>query len=170
MLNLQENLTWSHSAWRRGFLYYAEPRSPNDPQTGVVAVSRSVEDQRTKVTKPSTLRGKGRDFQIGTNFRTSTTPVDKITCDRYLTCESLLTERKKVTSNALVEILDRTKAKQESGSTTWYSVLVELKKKRVGLYRKGNFSKMTNFDLIKELTKGPRRLDMDEFIAESIKK
>jgi hypothetical protein len=118
----------------------------------------------------TTWRRKGRDFQIGTNFRTSTTPVDKITCDRYLTCESMLGARKKVNTNALMEILNRTKAKPESGSTTWYSVLVELKKKRVNLYRKGDFSKATSFDLVEELAKGSRRVDMDDFIGGLLKK
>ncbi|MEQ1823687.1 MAG: carcinine hydrolase/isopenicillin-N N-acyltransferase family protein [Fimbriimonadaceae bacterium] len=116
----------------------------------------------------TTWRRKGMDYQIGTNFRTSTTPLAQITCPRYKTCDARLGMNKPLTVDALSQVLNQVKAAENSGSMTWYSVICDLKRGQVNLYRKGNFERRTTFSLAEELKRGARKLDMDEFIASQV--
>lgn len=113
----------------------------------------------------TTWRRRGVDYQIGTNFRTSTTPLGQITCNRYKACDAGLRLNKPVTVDALGDILNRVKAAESSGSKTWYSVICDLKLGRVNLFRRGDFKQATTFSLEQELKRGARMVDMDEFIA-----
>ena len=118
----------------------------------------------------TTWRCKGSDFQIGTNFRTSVTPLDKITCNRFKTCNLELGMNLPIGLPSVVELLNKTKAAPKSGTQTWYSLVCDLKRQRVNLYRKGDFSQTTSFMLADELLKGARKMDMDEFIADQTSK
>ncbi|MEI7578113.1 MAG: carcinine hydrolase/isopenicillin-N N-acyltransferase family protein [Armatimonadota bacterium] len=112
----------------------------------------------------TTARPKGIDFQIATNFRTSLVPQDQISCERYKLCDSRLGASKRVSVKSIVEILDGTKAQAPSAYRTWYSLVCDLKRREVNLYRKGDFSQPIKFSLLAELKKGARKLDMDEFV------
>ncbi|MFZ4508175.1 MAG: carcinine hydrolase/isopenicillin-N N-acyltransferase family protein [Fimbriimonas sp.] len=113
----------------------------------------------------TTWRRQGFDYQIGTNFRTSATPVANITCERYNRCASLLSQKKPVRAQTVADLLKSTIATKESGSVTWYSLVCDLKRREVSLYTKGDFTRRTKFSLAKELKKGARKLDMEEFTA-----
>lgn len=112
----------------------------------------------------TTIRDKSSDFQIATNFRTSMVPKDQITCERYKLCDSRLAAKKRVGVKQFAEILDSTKAQAPSEYRTWYSLVCDLKRREVNLYRKGDFTKPFKFSLLAELNKGARRLHMDEFV------
>jgi len=112
----------------------------------------------------TTWRPKKVDYQIGTNFRTSTTPTSQITCDRFKLCDANLVKKKRVTVDSLAGLLNSTKATGANGSMTWYSLVCDLKSRQIHLYRKGDFTHATTFSLDEELKKGQRKLDMDEFI------
>ena len=113
----------------------------------------------------TTWRSKGSDFQIGTNFRTSETPIEKITCNRFKACNLELGMNQPLGLQSVVDLLNTTKAAPKSGTQTWYSLVCDLKRQRVNLYRKGDFAHTTSFLLGNELRKGARKTDMDEFIA-----
>ncbi len=113
----------------------------------------------------TTWRSKGSDFQIGTNFRTSVTPLEKITCNRFKACNLELEMNRPVGISSVEDLLNTTKALPKSGTQTWYSLVCDLKLRQVNLYRKGDFLHKSSFLLSEELRKGARKLDMDEFIA-----
>ena len=113
----------------------------------------------------TTWRSKGSDFQIGTNFRTSTTPDDKITCDRFKACNLELGMNQPLGVSSIAALLNTTRAAPKSGTQTWYSLVCDLKQQRVNVYRKGDFAHTTSFLLADELKKGARKTDMDEFIS-----
>ena len=118
----------------------------------------------------TTWRARGKDYQIGTNFRVSDTAPEKITCERYKLCDSRLTLKKRVNIKTIEELLAGTKAADTSGSKTWYSVICDLKRKKVNLYLQGDFSHAATFSLKDELKKGARKLDMAEFAASLAKR
>lgn len=112
----------------------------------------------------TTSRDKSSDFQIATNFRTSMVPKDQITCERYKLCDSRLAATKRVGVKQFAEILDSTKAKAPSEYRSWYSLVCDLKRREVNLFRKGDFTRPFKFSLLAELKKGARKIDMDEFV------
>lgn len=114
----------------------------------------------------TTWRAKNRDFQIGTNFRTSTTPETKITCDRYKLCAATLSRNKPIALTDMASMLRKTAA-SNSETMTWYSLVCDLKKKDVYLSLKGDFAKTIKFNLQTELRKGQKRLDMEQFVSEA---
>ncbi len=114
----------------------------------------------------TTWRSKGADYQIGTNFRTSKTPLEKITCNRFKACNLELGMNRLLDLPSVVDLLKTTKAAPKSGTRTWYSLVCDLKHQRVNLYRKGDFAHPTSFLLADELRKGARKIDMDEFISD----
>ncbi len=114
-----------------------------------------------------TPRVAGIDFQVATNFRTSTTASADITCQRFGLCTAKLGARTRVSEKLISEILNGAKAAPPSESMTWYSVICDLKRRNVSLYRKGEFSKPVRFSLSAELKKGSRKFDMDEFMGQS---
>lgn len=104
------------------------------------------------------------DFQITTNFRTSVVPPDQITCERYKFCDLRLSAKKRLDIKSVAEILGGVTAVPPSPYQTWYSLVCDLKRKRVNLYRRGDLSKPFSFSLTDELKKGARKLDMDEMM------
>lgn len=115
-----------------------------------------------------TYRGKD-DYQIGTNFRTSETPKDKITCWRYQTCDKALAAGRPVTVESVRQSMQDSHPKT-SEHKTWYTTICDLKAARVFLFRKQDHAKVVVIDLKKELAKGKRRVDMDTLMAEAGKK
>jgi hypothetical protein len=105
------------------------------------------------------------DFQIATNFRTSLVPTDQISCERYKLCDFQLGVKNTVTPKSIAEVLGGVKADSESKCRTWYSLVCDLKRRQVSLYRKGDFNKPFQFSLLNELDKGARKFDMDEFMG-----
>ncbi len=116
----------------------------------------------------TTWRAKNRDFQIGTNFRTSATPEPKITCDRYKRCNTTLSANQPITIPGMASILSNTTANIPQ-TITWYSLICDLKNKDVYLSIKGDFTKTIHLNLPAELKKGARRLDMEELVTNSSK-
>lgn len=110
------------------------------------------------------------DFQIGTNFRTSTTPLEAITCERFKQCSLELNKRSRVSAGSLTEILRRTSADGSGIAKTWYSMVCDLKRRRVTLYYQGDFAKGATFDLLAELKVGPKKLDLSIFISDLLAK
>jgi hypothetical protein len=111
----------------------------------------------------TTLRARGVDYQIGTNFRTSTTPKTAITCNRYQHCDQILAKKNNSGFSIVQNLLQSTSANSAT-TKTWYSVICDLKKREVHLFIRGDFTKQFQFSLKDELTKGVRTLDMDEFV------
>lgn len=114
----------------------------------------------------TTWRAKARDYQIGTNFRTSTTPENAVTCDRYLLCNTFLAAKKRISISNIASLLKQTST-SNSQTKTWYSVICDLKKKDIYLNVQSDFAKTIRFNLATELKKGPQRLDMEDFVAKS---
>lgn len=114
----------------------------------------------------TTWRAKNRDFQVGTNFRTSTTPEPKITCDRYKLCSTTLASKKPIALTDMASMLRKTAA-TNSETMTWYSLVCDLKNMDVYLSLKGDFSRTIKFNLASELKNGARRIDMEEFVTKS---
>ncbi len=112
----------------------------------------------------TTWRAKNQDFQIGTNFRTSTTPESKITCERFKLCNATLSAKQSVSLIDMAAMLRKTAAAAH-GIRTWYSLVCDLKKGDVYLSVKGDFSKTIKLNLQTELKMGSRRLDMEELVA-----
>lgn len=113
-----------------------------------------------------TYRGR-QDFQIGTNFRTSTTPKAKITCDRFKKCDAALRAGGPVGVTEVLGLLKATSANTKTG-ITWYSMVCDLKEGKIILFRKANFDAAVTLGLKAELAKGSRRTDIDAlFAAES---
>jgi hypothetical protein len=111
-----------------------------------------------------TYRGPA-DYQIGTNFRTSDTPVEKITCWRYKTCDAALGKKQPVSVDSVRALLEQTMPKGKE-TITWYSTLCDLKSQRIFLFRKGEFSKVVTLNLGDELAVGDRKIDMDTLMAQ----
>ncbi|MBX3119227.1 MAG: hypothetical protein KF784_09190 [Fimbriimonadaceae bacterium] len=113
-----------------------------------------------------TYRGTA-DFQVGTNFRTSETPKDKISCWRYNKCQSVLGLQSSVTTDSVRSLLEDTMPfnSTKGKSISWYSQVCDLKAKKMLLFRKGDFSKVVILDIPKETAKEARRIDMDELMA-----
>lgn len=118
----------------------------------------------------TTWRKRKVDFQIGTNFRTSTTPPEAITCDRFKLCSVELSKRSRVSKSSLAELLRRTSADGTRTSKTWYSMVCDLKRLKVTLYYQGDFARGATFDLLSEIKSGPRKLDMSAFVSELLAK
>lgn len=112
-----------------------------------------------------TYRGKA-DYQIGTNFRTSTTPKPEITCWRYKMCDAIFNVNKPVNIEIVRETLMMTMPKT-AGARTWYSNIADLKRGKLMLFRKGNFMRVVELDVKAEASKGARRVDMDELMTSS---
>ncbi|HRF60553.1 MAG TPA: hypothetical protein PLH94_11670 [Fimbriimonadaceae bacterium] len=111
-----------------------------------------------------TARTRGIDFQIGTNFRTSTTPASEIRCNRYRTCAESLAKGQSVSIESVRLLLERT-APKNGGAISWYSSVCDLKGGRVYLFRKANFSRVAILDVKAELKKGARTEDMDALMT-----
>jgi hypothetical protein len=117
--------------------------------------------------EPGAVTSRGTaDYQIGTNFRTSDTPKDKITCWRYKACDAALGEKKPVSMESVRALLEQTMPRTGS-SRTWYSTVCDLKARRILLFRKGDFSRAVSLRLDRELSEGDRRLDMDELMQQA---
>ncbi len=112
----------------------------------------------------TTWRAKNQDFQIGTNFRTSTTPESKITCERFKLCNTTLSSKQPISLIDMATMLRKTAAVAH-GITTWYSLVCDLKKGDIYLSVKGDFSKTIKLNLHTELKMGSRRVDMEELVA-----
>lgn len=110
-----------------------------------------------------TRRGK-LDYQIGTNFRTSTTPKSEITCWRYKKCGATLSAGKPVTLESVRQSMEATMP-DTTDSKTWYTTICDLKAAQVLLFRKGDFKQVVKLDVKAELAQGQRRIDMDELMA-----
>ncbi|ARU42115.1 hypothetical protein CCB80_13585 [Armatimonadetes bacterium Uphvl-Ar1] len=106
---------------------------------------------------------KHRDFQIGTNFRTSTTPENSITCQRYKTSYSALSEAKIVTEETILNILKATALNEKF--VTKYSIATDLKSGRIKLFLNGDPSTFPWTGTISDiLSKGNTRINLKEFI------
>ena len=117
------------------------------------------------IERASALRRSSRsEFQIATNVQCSSLVSGQSSCPRLLTCTTQLSEVRKPTPLNFANVLRSVAADGSSGSMTWYSIVCDLKRKRVDLYRKGTFSKPFRFDLAEELKRGGRMVDMDQFI------
>jgi len=110
-----------------------------------------------------TRRDPGADFQIGTNFRTSTTPRNKITCWRYKLCNKRLSEGDAVSVESVRSLLEGSMPKGDR-YISWYSKVIDLKAGRIHLFRKADFTRAVVIDLAKELELGEREIDMDELM------
>jgi hypothetical protein len=100
-----------------------------------------------------------RSLQVGTNFRTSTTPAEKITCDRHRAVTRIMGADKPLTVDLAASALQAT---HQSGNKvqTYYSTICDLKAAKFWLYVRGNFAKSYEFDLKRELAKGEHKVDM----------
>ena len=116
----------------------------------------------------TTRRTARNEFQIATNVQCSSLVSGKSICPRLLSCTTQLSELRQPTTPKIADVLRSVAADGTSGSKTWYSVVCDLKTRKVDLYRKGNFRKSFRFDLQQELKRGARTVDMDEFIANKI--
>jgi hypothetical protein len=124
------------------------------------ATGASAIVERHTVTK----RDPGTDYQIGTNFRTSTTPGNAITCWRYKLCNKGLSKKEPVSIESVRGLLEDSMPNGR-GSVSWYTSVCDLKAAKIHLFRKGDFSKSVIIDLKKELDSGKREIDMDELMA-----
>lgn len=115
----------------------------------------------------TTWRSLNFDFQIGTNFRTSSTPKTEIVCWRYAECQRTLSARSTVTIESLRALLERTMPKPGQG-VTWYSMVCDLKSRQVNLFRKGDFSAVVRLDLNREL-QTPQYVDMEDLFNRKAK-
>lgn len=120
----------------------------------------AILERHTVTRRPATT-----DFQIGTNFRTSTTPKTEITCWRYKTCEAGLLKRDPVTVESVRALLAASMPPKGGGSISWYTTVADLKAGIVHLFRKGDFSRVAHLRLKEELAKPARTLDMDDLMA-----
>ena len=109
-----------------------------------------------------TRRDTGTDYQIGTNFRTSTTPKNKITSRRYKICNKALSKAEPVSIESVRGLLED--SMQKGRVVSWYTNVYDLKAARLLLFRDGDFSRAVVIDLKKELEKGKRELDMQELV------
>lgn len=111
----------------------------------------------------TTWRSPNLDFQIGTNFRTSTTPTAEISCWRYKECVTSLTRNAPASSELVRSLLERTMPKPGQG-VTWYSIVGDLRHARLALFHKGNFKQVAILDVAKDTVTGSYS-DMGELIA-----
>jgi hypothetical protein len=123
------------------------------------ATGASAIVERHTVTK----RDPRTDYQIGTNFRTSTTPKNAITCWRYKLCDKTLSKEEPVSIESVRGVLENSMPK-DRGLVSWYTTVFDLKAAKIHLFRKGHFSKAVVIDLKKELKNGQREIDMDELM------
>jgi hypothetical protein len=110
-----------------------------------------------------TRRDPGTDYQIGTNFRTSTTPRNRITCWRYKLCNTGLSKSKPVSVESVRRLLENSMPKGRR-SVSWYTSIYDLKAAEIHLFRKGDSSKAVVIDLKRELENGKREIDMDDLM------
>lgn len=128
------------------------------------ATGASAIIERHTVTK----RAPEKDFQIGTNFRTSTTPKEEITCWRYKLCNKGLAKDEPASIESVRGLLEESMPKGP-GAISWYTTVCDLKAAKIHLFRKGDFSMAVVIDLKEELKKGKRNLDMDELMESAAK-
>lgn len=100
-------------------------------------------------------------YQVATNFYLSETPSSKITCSRYLSAQSILSNAKDAPSTELCKsILDETK---QSGSVmTLYSVIYDMKQRKIHIYNRSDFSREHVLRLDDELKKGNRTIELKQ--------
>jgi predicted choloylglycine hydrolase len=115
----------------------------------------------------TTKRAEGKDFQVGTNFRTSTTHWSNITCWRFKLCTAGFQRDEPISIESVRSLMERSMPKGDA-SISWYTTICDLKAKKVYLFRKGDFAKVAEIDLVADLKEGKRDIDMDAFMqAES---
>lgn len=108
---------------------------------------------------------KNHDFQIGTNFRTSTTPENSIKCERYKTAYSALYEAKFVTEETILGILKATALNEKF--VTKYSIATDLKSGRLRLFLNGDPGHSAWTGTVSSVIgKGDKRINLKEFILE----
>jgi hypothetical protein len=100
-----------------------------------------------------THRPAGVDFQVATNFRTSAVPKAAISCERFKLSDTQLGLKKRMDAESAAAILGRVKAAPPSESMTWYSLVCDLKRRQVHLYRTGEFDKPFKFSLTEDFMK-----------------
>lgn len=130
--------------------------------TGQMVIGDATGDSAIIERNAITYRGK-LDYQIGTNFRTSTTKKEAIDCWRYKSCDATLSQGKSVTLEAMRQICQDTMPKT-SEAISWWTTVCDLKAAKILLFRKGDFSKAVTIDMKTAIGKTTKRQDLDEFM------
>jgi hypothetical protein len=102
-------------------------------------------------------------FQVGTNFRQSSTPPAKISCWRYKTAVAKLQQIGVPTVAAMRDVADA--VHQEGGSKTQYTTIYDLKRGKIHLYHFHHYKAVKVFDLGQELAKGQHVLKIPDLFA-----
>ena len=105
------------------------------------------------------IRKKGK-YQVITNFYQSEVKDGKIPCGRYKIADAMLKEANEVSVDLCKRVLAATH--NEGTHPTLYSNVYDVKRKIVYLYHFHNFLNEVKIDLVEELKKGSRRLDLPD--------
>jgi len=132
--------------------------------TGQMVVADAKGDSAIIERHTHTDRG-ASDYQIGTNFRTSTTPKDAITCPRWKACDAELSKKRPASIESVRALCEEVKASRQGGYTS-YTTVCDLKAAKVYLFRGEDFEKVAAIDVKQTLKKGERRVDMDVLMTE----
>jgi hypothetical protein len=113
---------------------------------------------------------KAGKYQVITNFYQSEVKPERIRCGRYKIADAMLKEADEVSVDLCQRVLAATH--NEGSHPTLYSNVYDVKRRIVYLYHFHNFLNEVKIDLVEELQKGKRRLDLPalfpkSFIAES---
>jgi hypothetical protein len=106
--------------------------------------------------RPNVVRGSG-SYMVATNFRASST--EPITCERYLTSETMLASAEAYSVDLFRDILD---AVQNAAGGTTYSNIYDLKQRIVYVYFYHDFEHPVVFNLDEELEQGAHAYELPD--------
>jgi hypothetical protein len=100
----------------------------------------------------------GTWYQIATNFVISNIKDGDYPCRRYKAADKIMSGAKDLSVDLIREVLEKTH--QEGRALTVYSNIYDLKKGTIHIYNLRNFEEVVVMDLVDELKKGQRRLEL----------
>ncbi len=119
------------------------------------------------IVEPIDMIRKSGAFLVSTNFFQSITPSSEITCQRFKTAQSMLTEANGDFSVDLFrQILDATH--QEGDYPTQYSNVYDLKARVMYLYLFHDFEQVVEINLADELALGAHEYDIASLFPENV--
>gem|GEM_PF-1067783 len=97
-------------------------------------------------------------YLISTNFIMSNIKNGRYPCWRYRTADKILAKADKLNLKLIRKVLEKTS--QKGNAFTIYSNIYDLKKGIIYIYKRQNFDDVVVLDLVEELKKGQRQIDL----------
>lgn len=101
-------------------------------------------------------------YLVSTNFNLKRLPTGDYSCNRYETATTMLSHTDEYNLDYISSILDVTH--QEGEISTIYATIYDLSNLQIWLYIDGNYDDPINLDLVSELQKGDRQIEIIQLV------